>query len=193
MKKWALAAALALSASGFANTAMAVPVQWTLTGMMFEDGATASGSFVYDADTGTVTNVNITTTTAGGFAGRTYSHVCGPVCDDQSGAGWFLFLTQASGTSAEGLEVLPVSVVPALTNAGGTGSISFAVETTCANPECSTNAPDAPIRHMEFSGTLEASPYIPPHTVTAVPTLSHLSLGLMSLALGGLAWLRRKV
>jgi hypothetical protein len=45
-----------------AGAAHAVPVVWTLQNISFVDGATASGSFTYDAATQTYTAWNITTT-----------------------------------------------------------------------------------------------------------------------------------
>jgi hypothetical protein len=51
-------AAIVLTAS-----ANATPVTYCLSGAVFNDGATASGCFTYDAVTNTYTNVNITTTT----------------------------------------------------------------------------------------------------------------------------------
>jgi hypothetical protein len=56
------------------SSASAGPLTWVLNDVQFADGATATGSFDYDADTGTCSNVNITTS-AGAFAagGTTYS------------------------------------------------------------------------------------------------------------------------
>jgi hypothetical protein len=47
-----------------AQTASAVPIQWTLDGVTFIDGGTASGSFVFDADLSIYSSIN-TSTTAG--------------------------------------------------------------------------------------------------------------------------------
>jgi hypothetical protein len=43
-------------------SAQATPLTWTLTGVSFADGATASGSFVFDASINTYLSWNITTT-----------------------------------------------------------------------------------------------------------------------------------
>lgn len=43
-------------------TAQATPLTWTLSGVSFIDGATASGSFVFDADTRTYLSWDIVTT-----------------------------------------------------------------------------------------------------------------------------------
>lgn len=44
--------------------AHATPVQWTLSDVLFDDGGTATGSFIYDADSATYSNISITTTDA---------------------------------------------------------------------------------------------------------------------------------
>ena len=49
----------------FSVTAFSAPVTWYLQNVAFDDGATASGSFVYDADTGNYSNVQSTTTDSG--------------------------------------------------------------------------------------------------------------------------------
>src|SRR5690242_19918035 len=54
--------------------ALANPVTWTLEDFVFADGGTATGSFVFDADTGPTgafSNINITTSVDGPF-GTTY-------------------------------------------------------------------------------------------------------------------------
>jgi len=49
-----------------AGIAAAVPVTWTLENVQFDDGGTASGFFVFDADTKTVTNWDLVTQGGGG-------------------------------------------------------------------------------------------------------------------------------
>jgi len=45
----------------FSSVASAQPIKWTLNNVIFSDGGTASGSFFYDAETNTVSEVNIVT------------------------------------------------------------------------------------------------------------------------------------
>jgi len=61
-------AALALTLSAF--SVQATPVTWNLNGVTFNDGATASGSFVWDAVTNTAGAFSISTTagTLGAFS-----------------------------------------------------------------------------------------------------------------------------
>lgn len=69
MKKTILNAAL-LAAALLATplVAQAMPVTWTLSGVTFAGGGTASGSFDFDADLDRYSNVAITTTAGGNFA-----------------------------------------------------------------------------------------------------------------------------
>jgi hypothetical protein len=50
----------------------AAPVHWNLVGVNFDDGATASGSFTYDADTNEFSGVSVVTTD-GVIAGSIYT------------------------------------------------------------------------------------------------------------------------
>jgi hypothetical protein len=52
-----LCAAVAVSSLAGAN-----PVTWTLSGVQFADGASATGTFIYDADTNALTDWHISTT-----------------------------------------------------------------------------------------------------------------------------------
>jgi PEP-CTERM motif len=58
---------------GLSHEAAALPIQWTLSGVTFGDGATATGSFIFDADTESLSDFDVTTT-------RTPEHDCGPGC-----------------------------------------------------------------------------------------------------------------
>ncbi len=57
--KTLIAAIIVLLSAGMAHAA---PLTWTLANVSFEDGGTADGSFVYDADTDTYSAISITTT-----------------------------------------------------------------------------------------------------------------------------------
>jgi hypothetical protein len=68
---------------GLSLTASAAPLLWTLEGVTFAGGGTASGSFDFNADTNVYSNVDITTTTGGSVTGSTYLFTCGqdvPAC-----------------------------------------------------------------------------------------------------------------
>lgn len=52
--------------------ASAAPLTWTVTGV-FDDGGSLSGSFTYDADTGSISNFNVTTTAGSTLSGYNYT------------------------------------------------------------------------------------------------------------------------
>ena len=85
----------------------ATPITWTLNGVAFDDGGTATGSFVYDADTNTYTNIAITTTGSLSFF---YDQLLG-----QATYG----IDAGTGSSADGQGFLQVIAVSDFTNAGG--------------------------------------------------------------------------
>ncbi len=58
----------ALPLPSFAST-----IVWTLDGVTFEDGGTASGTFATDSTTGAVTSFNIVTTFGTTLEGTTYN------------------------------------------------------------------------------------------------------------------------
>jgi hypothetical protein len=118
--------------------AWAVPVQWTLEDVTFAEelydgfvgtgefiyGGAATGSFVYDADTNTYSDIAITTEAGTNlwFNSRTYdgegtSWIYPPI-DGASSDG--LLLTEESGLLAAGDRTLILAFSSSLTNAGGT-------------------------------------------------------------------------
>ena len=152
--------------AAMAPAASANQVTWDLIGVIFGDGGSASGSFVYDANTNAVSSVNITTTTGISFVGAMYLDVnpgFGPSATEIS------FVPNASSTPT-GSPVLDLLFLSALTNSGGTIALS-ALEGTCGDPGCSTAA-------IARGGT---------GAVTAAPEPSSLLLlatGIIALAIG---------
>jgi hypothetical protein len=55
-------AALVSIVALFSASANATPVVWYLSGVTYDDGGTASGSFTYDADTNTYSAISVSTT-----------------------------------------------------------------------------------------------------------------------------------
>ena len=66
--------------AGFATAASATPLLWTLNGLVFDDGGTASGSFVYDADSHHFSAINLATTAGSILPGATFHYVCTSPC-----------------------------------------------------------------------------------------------------------------
>jgi len=117
---------LAAAVFGAALPAQAIPITWHLDGVTFSDGATASGSFVYDADTGSGSLFNIVTT-AGVLPAFTYDVENSGLYSNGFGPNAISFFTNT------GYRYFTLSFFDALTNAGGTRAINFASSWDCDN------------------------------------------------------------
>ena len=158
----------------FSVSASAIPVRWTLTGVTFSDGGTASGSFIYDADTNTYSNISITTT-AGTvlLTGATYGFIAPVVPPSSLG----FLTTQQNGGDLTGTRGMAPFFGTALTNAGGSASVS-AVEATCSDAVCTSPVPPS---RGTTAGTVTGAQVAP------IPTLSFSMLALLGLALAAAA------
>jgi hypothetical protein len=138
-------------------TATADPITWTLSGVTFSDGATASGSFVYNADTDTVSSVEITTTSGALFSGATYSGVdpgFGP------SALQIVLVTNPSLADFTGTGALVLSFMSGsgLTDLGGTVALGGG-EALCNNLGCTSGTLERPITGGDaISSSLVATP-----------------------------------
>jgi MYXO-CTERM domain-containing protein len=124
--------ALMLICSICSPSARAEPVTWFLQGLTFNDGGTASGSFVYDASTNTFSAINLVTTAGTTRAGSSYGASTGvgqaTVAD---------FLDPALPVIDLVSERFLLYLLAPMTNAGGTIGIEEAQELTCLTFECS--------------------------------------------------------
>lgn len=98
------------------SIASADGLSWTLTGVTFDDGGTASGSFNYNAVTNTFSNIDITTTAGSAFPGATYTTLSGAFPGSSTSTSLFL---GASSGSFTGPLLLLFFDAP-LINSGGT-------------------------------------------------------------------------
>ena len=57
----------------FSTVAQADTLTWTLTGVRFDDGGTANGTFTFDSDTNSILNWNLTTTAGGTLGAFSYN------------------------------------------------------------------------------------------------------------------------
>lgn len=174
MARWLAGWALAL---GLATAAHAVPVQWTLDNVAFDDGGTASGSFVYDADTQTYSNIQVSTTSGTSLGSATFAAPC----------------TAAPCTAAPGLVVLSESpTTNDLTNvrllvlqlslsslpaAPATLPLAAAREGICPDANCTGSVGEV---RSSTGGSLVGALFV---ATSAVPTLTEWALALLAVAL----------
>src|ERR1700728_3650921 len=145
---------------------------WTLTDVTTSDGATASGSFVYNAGTGLYSNVDVVTLAGEFFPGATYTVVDGGFFSPDQ------LVIMANNSYTAGTPVLDMSFEDDLTSAGGVVEM-FAYEGYC-NAGC-TGFEDEGERELEGA------------VVAAVPTPEPSLVLLLGTGLLGLAPLRRKL
>ena len=149
----ALALPLAVS---LAPVAHAAALTWTLQNVVFDDGGTASGSFVFDADTNTYSAINVTTTDGSVLGGSVYQFAnfeAGTLDADS-------VLLVAAANPGFGTPAFNMNLDEAMTNAGGTISIAMAppplaFESTCLTSVCSSFFS---IDRVVVSGTITAVP-----------------------------------
>ncbi|QMV72595.1 hypothetical protein HS961_06935 [Comamonas piscis] len=208
MKKLLCASAVALAVGGFASAANAAPVQWTLTNVQFVDGGRATGSYVFDASTGTISGVNISTTGTEGTPAATFVTTCnGTNCsavppDPEQ----YIVFVPADNSDLTGKQALYLDLSSAMTDAGGTIPINppqgepegqpeaVALRTkaftgVCQDIDC--EALPGNLR-MVASGQVVGRAVAAPASTTAVPMMAPWSLALLSLLLAPLAWLHKR-
>jgi hypothetical protein len=114
--------------------AAAIPVTWQLENASFASGRTATGSFVFDADTGVYSSINIDT------APTPTNHYGIPNPSSPGNANIFIAVTGVL-PDYTGTPVLAIEWSTPLTNAGGTVPFdltgSFHFEGVCSGPSCS--------------------------------------------------------
>ena len=131
----AAAVVMLLSAAALAapRVAEAAPLPWTLSGVTFDDGGKASGTFDFDAVTGAYSDVAIATTAGSSFAGATYSAALpSPI----SAPGQRIAVTTAALTDYTGTSALVLAFDQRLTGTGGTVPLIASGEGSCLNSGC---------------------------------------------------------
>ena len=111
--------------------ANAIPVTWTLEDVIFNDGSTIAGSFVFDADTNIFSSIGVTSSN-----GNAYFQV-NPVSPGNAG-----FLGFLAGPAINLTAIFTAELAGLMTNAGGTldiipgfvfsGGNGFSFEGFCA-------------------------------------------------------------
>jgi hypothetical protein len=167
-----------------AAVAHATPVNWALHGVTFSDGGTATGSFIYDADTNQFSAISITTTTGSALPGATFTYVCTSPCvglTPSSANG--LFLTAFSSSDQTGKPGVALFFSPNLSNAGGNVVVG-GLQGICTDAVCTS--PGSVTRTVTAGA---ATGLLPP---VALPALSLGSLTLLVAALCAVAFRFRR-
>jgi hypothetical protein len=129
-----------------------------LIGVLFGNGGTASGSFTYDADTNTVSNINIVdgsttfTQLASTFPVRPFE---------------FVFVPSGMLTVGVPEPALVLFPTPALTDAGGTVSLAGSIEGLICDSACDGVTTSATVDAGTLTSTLPAQ----------TPAVSHFKAG----------------
>ena len=182
----------AIALAGLPASALAAPMLWTLNGVTFSDGGTASGSFVYDASTNTNSTVTINTTTGSTVTGSAYRFVCASPCDGglANSPNYLVALTVPGTTNPlTGLPLLEFRFATPLTNGGGTVTLLVAsFEDRCSNAGCT--ATQTPFRSVT-AGSVTGGP-LGPVASSAIPTLANWALIVLALLIAGSVALRRR-
>lgn len=202
MKKLLCAGAMALMSWGFAPIANAGLVQWTLTNVQFEDGGTASGSYVFDASTNTFSRISVSTTGSEAAPAASFSNTCdGSTCVAVSpNPAQILIFSPADTSDMTGKQVLLLDLQSTMTDAGGTIAInpaaqptialqSKAFSTICADASCSNPGSMRFISSGEVVGRAFVAPAA---SATPVPAMAPWGLALLSLLVAPLAWLHKR-
>ena len=158
----------------FTPSGHAASILWTLTDIVFDDGGTATGSFIYDADTNMFSSVSVTTS-GGSIDPGNYSDV---LFGDATNAG----LVGQLLADYTGDRLLQLIFQTPLTNAGGIVDLTFinpafsSFEFTCGDSGC-------------FAGTIERTMVTGGLIGTPVPATAPLMVSGIGV---WLAWMRRE-
>jgi len=154
-----------------ADPALANPITWNLQGVEFTDGTQATGSFEYDADTNTVSNIDIVTalatytSTAPAFPIKPFEFVFVPS------------VPLVTGANVPALVLFPAS---SLTDAGGTVSVSsevngFSLEGVICDSACD----GVTTAHQIDAGALTSTAVVPVPEPEFAPIWGAVSLCLL--------------
>jgi hypothetical protein len=154
----------------------AAPVTWTFQNVVFVDGGSAAGSFIYDAATDIFSDIDITTTAGSVLSDAAYG-ISNPYLSSATTISYGTTLAQFVYAEGDltGTQSMLFSMDGLLTNQGGSITISDSAEVACINSNC---------------GIYAASRIMVSGHITAVPIPA--AVWLFGSGLAGLGWFRRK-
>ncbi len=150
-------------------------ITWILEDVTFDTGATASGSFRFDATTNTYSNFDITVTGSPvNGAANTYRFIN----PSSRGNADFMSAVTSSEPDLTGARVIGLTFDTPLTDAGGVVDIRIAsssFQANCATANCSP--PQGPIDFTQTGRVATADTTAPDTTITSGPTDPNLLVG----------------
>lgn len=161
----------ALAAFSFSSLAKADNLQWTASGIEYVgDVGGVTGSFDYDADLNSFSNIDLTSSPDGSVFQYLDPNSHG------NGANGFIFV-DSDDSDLTGAQWLLVDLDSAMTDEGGTVDIDVLEEGTCSDSTCSGVAPTYEALSGDFSAS-EATPEPAAIALSGVGAIAILCLAL---------------
>jgi hypothetical protein len=172
-RRLAVAAVLALEmVGGWVSPSYATVLTWSLDDVRLSDGGVATGSFAFDADTGTFSAIAVTTTAGSAFAGASYNAIAPTPASTATGP---YLVTKAQG-DLTGTPLLALSLFGgSLSDVGGVIPLDAgtAAEYSCSDASCAYASPLRTVISGEIASISQVGPGVP-ETSTWVMMLSGL-------------------
>jgi hypothetical protein len=148
-------------------SSQASPIAYTLNDVVFTDGGTASGTFTYDAETFTYSDISIATTSGSLFSGNTYTNLFNDYPVQFPANGWTFHAKSGPEPIAFDDHAFKLQFTNFLTNDGGTYTLDTSndfrsYEGTWVEVTGSTTGGGMPLLRSIASGTVSG-------TLAAVP------------------------
>jgi hypothetical protein len=176
-KKWFGVGTIAIFATMLgSSSASASPLLWTLQGVTFGDGGTASGSFVYDSTTNTYSSINISVIATATYPAATFLFLAPGFLPFDTASNFYTVDSNAAILS--GAHLLAVNFVNPLTSAGGTDAILLpngGIKSACLTADCSSYLPQLAADFVNHGSVVASSTPEP-------ATLLLISFGLFAIA-----------
>ncbi len=141
-----------------APSAQADPITWTLVGVT-SLGSTITGSFTYNADTQTYSDIDIVTTGGSVIPNTTYAWLA----NFSLGVPGAIDMVDSAAANQTNADLLALIFATPLTDAGGTINLYATQQGRCADAGCTGAWPYGPDNYIvtEVTGTVVASTAVP--------------------------------
>lgn len=184
-----VAASLALAIIAAPSLSMAAPQTWYIHHGSLEDSGvaagTVTGSFDYDADTNSYSNIDLQYRSAANVLIQTYDAVFSPQFSGNNASNLNAY---PSGTPTNTRPAIYLTINSPMTSATGNlllngGSKVYTCDSTFPN-FCNVNLDSL---YFSSGALISTSPTPPPATPVSVPTMTEWAMILLTIMLGGAA------